>query len=279
MQLGAPLTISKTQSLDARIQACKRAGFTRIQFNLSADISGSIGGALKHCADEGMDVVAIGCYGNPLQPAVRGPLGICADDVFALLDELPTRDKSWQVVMWSGTLSGNQHASHPGNRSPGVVKELLHWSRKASMAMGSKNARLLYKPHSAHVLGSTFEAEDFMLELNSERVGLALDPCNFLSPRNFHEREKNIVEAIEILAPYAGLAVLKDARIEQFSIGYTMPGQGQIGYAGLLRHLQKNCPNIPWMIECPESEQHLRTARAYVELQAKLAGVDMGHRS
>ena len=273
MLLGAPLTVSLQHPLKARIEACKRAGFSCVQLNFTPEMGGPLRDALTACADEGLDVVAVGCYGNPLQPATPGTLGVCADDVFPLIEQLPAREKPWPVVMWSGTLSGNAQAPHPGNRSPGVVKELLHWSRRVSMAMGSKNARLLFKPHSAHLLCTADATEDFMAELNSERVGVALDPCNFLSPRNFHEREKCIVDAIDRLAPYASLATLKDARIEHFSIGYTMPGQGQIGYAGLLRQLQRRCADIPWMIECPESEQHLRTARAYVELQAKLAGI------
>jgi sugar phosphate isomerase/epimerase len=274
MKLGAPLTVSAQHPIGARIDACKKAGFGCVQVNLTAEPSPELGDVLKQCADVGLEVVAIGCYGNPLQPSARSTQGVCAEDVFALLNFLPAREQPWNVVIWSGTLSGQQITTpHPGNTSPGAARELNFWARRASAAFSAKNARLLFKPHHAHVLNNAVATDQFLGELNNPRIGVVIDVCNFLTPRNFHEREKHIVDAIKVLAPYAGLATLKDARIEDFSVGYTTPGQGQVGYSGLLRALQKRCPGIPWMIECPESEQQLRHARAYVELQARLADV------
>ena len=285
MKLGAPLTVSAQPSLAARIDACKKAGFERVQLNLSTKPDALTGEALKQCADAGLDVVAIGCYGNPLQPSARtgpdngneeggGGGGVCAEDLFALVEMLPARAQPWNVVMWSGTLSGQQVTTpHPGNTSPGAARELNFFARRASAACSAKNARLLLKPHHAHVLNNAVACVDFFETLNNPRIGVVIDVCNFLTPRNFHEREKAIVDTIKLLAPYAGLATLKDARIENFAVGYTSPGQGQVGYAGLLRELQRRCPGLPWLIECPESEHQLRHARAFVELQARLANV------
>jgi sugar phosphate isomerase/epimerase len=277
MKLGAPLTVSAQPSVASRIDACEKAGFDCVQVNLSAAPSSETGDVLNRCMQAGLEIVAIGCYGNPLQPSARsgpGGEGVCAEDVFALLDYLPPRDQPWNIVVWSGTLSGQQVTTpHPGNTSPGAARELNFFARRASAAFSAKNARLLFKPHNAHVLNTAEACADFFGELNNPRVGVVIDVCNFLTPRNFHEREKNIVDTIKLLAPYAGLATLKDARIENFAVGYTSPGQGQVGYAGLLRELQRRCRNVPWLIECPESETQLRHARAYVELQARLANV------
>ena len=276
MILGAPLTLSAQHPLAARIDAVKKAGYSAVQVNLSGEPNADVAESLKQCAGEGLDVVAIGCYGNPLQPWVRSAQGegVCAEDAFALLEFLPVREKPWTIVLWSGTLSGQLTTPHPGNTSPGALRELNFWARRASAAFSAKNAKVLFKPHHAHALNTADGAFDFFSELDNPRIGVVIDVCNFLTPRNFHEREKHIVSAIDLLAPFAGLATLKDARIEQFMVGYTSPGQGQVGYAGLLRQLKRRCPAIPWMIECPESEQQLRHARAYVTLQAQLAGVE-----
>jgi len=273
MILGAPLTLSAQQPLAARIDAVKKAGFTSVQVNLAGPPTVELNESLKRCADEGLDVVAIGCYGNPLQPWVRSAQDVCAEDAFALLEFLPVREKPWPVVTWSGTLSGQLTTPHPGNTSPGALRELNFWARRASAAFSAKNARLLFKPHNAHALNTADGAYDFLAELDNPRIGVVIDVCNFLTPRNFHEREKHIVGAIDLLAPFAGLAALKDARIEHFKVGYTTPGQGQVGYAGLLRQLNRRCKLIPWIVECPESEQQMRHARAYVELQGQLAGL------
>jgi sugar phosphate isomerase/epimerase len=278
MRLAAPLTISPAQPFAAKAAACKRAGFSAVQLHFAAEpTKDCVSEALGVCQSEGLEVLAIGCYGNPLQPGARGSHGVSADDLRLLLENLPSREvtaEPWRIVTFSGTLSGHLQTPHPGNRTPGALLEIKNWARELIPALQQRRAQLLFKPHSAHAFSSPAVIVTFLTELGFAQLGVALDVCSFMTPKNFHEREASMAESISLLAPHAGIACLRDAKIENFNIAYVGPGQGQVGYAGLLRKLQRYCPKIPWTIECPESEQKLKHALAYVQLQARLAGIE-----
>lgn len=275
--LGAVLTAPAVGSLSSSFQACQRAGFNFIQLDTCAVATPvCLNEIIETSSLEGLAIVAFGCLGNPLQPQSRKFNGVCADDVAVLLDCLPSQNTDgppWRIVTWSGTLSGHIATPHPGNLSPGARAELRAWIDALLPKLCQKNARLLFKPHPAHVLCSSKIIEEFLSDVDCERVGVVMDPCNFLLPKNFHEREAIVAEAIQTLASFTGLVHIKDARIENFKIAITAPGQGQMGYAGLLRLLKRYCGDVPWMIDGVVGELRMLRSREFVELQAKLAGL------
>jgi sugar phosphate isomerase/epimerase len=278
MRLAAPLTISPAQPFAPKAAACKRAGFSAVQLHFAGEPTRDfVSEALGVCQSEGLEILAIGCYGNPLQRSSRGSHGVSADDLRLLLENLSPRAldaEPWRIVTFSGTLSGQLQTPHPGNRTPGALMEIKNWAREMIPVLKQRGAQLLFKPHNAHAFSSAAVVVTFLTELESPQLGVALDVCSFMTPKNFHEREASMAESVALLAPHAGIACLRDAKIENFNIAYVGPGQGQVGYAGLLRKLQRYCPKIPWTIECPESEQKLKHALAYVQLQARLAGIE-----
>lgn len=279
MRLAAPLTIATGSPLEPKVLACKRAGYSAVQIHFGSEPTKELlAEALALCQHENLSVSAFGCYGNPLQRDVRASHGVSAEDIATLLTLLPARaanEPPWRIVTFSGTLSGQLTTPHPGNRSPGALLEVKNWARELLPALREHRAQLLFKPHSAHCFNAPAIVATFLGELNSPQLGVALDVCSFLTPKNFHEREIAMAEAITLLAPVAGVACLRDAKIENFNIAYVGPGQGQVGYSGLLRKLQRYCPDLPWTVECPESELKLKHALAYVQLQAKLAGIEI----
>jgi len=271
MQLGAVLAAGGTGAPTRDVLvACIRAGFNLLQINLAPHQTLNICELTQLCADAEIKLSALGCYANPLQPA-RQSAGISADEIEEVLEHLPqTQQDPWRIVTWSGTLSGTPFTPHPGNQSPGALAEIAAWAERLTPMLQRKNALLLFCPHHAHVLHDWRTTKEFLARLDTHSIGIALDPCNFLSPKNFHERETMIAQALESLGPHILLAYLRDARIANFNITLCAPGQGQMGYTGLVRQLAQHCSNVPWLVDGVESELQLKRAREYVNLHARM---------
>jgi sugar phosphate isomerase/epimerase len=250
-----------------------------VQINLNATPTPqNVAEMFECCLKENVELTAIGCYGNPLHPFARTPDGVTAEDVLALLEYLPPRSPTLSplpIVIWSGSLSGQMDVPHPGNRSPHAVTELTNWTRGVTPLLEQKHARLVFKPAHAHVLGDPNLMDDFLEVHSKAAVGVVMDPCSFIAPKNFDKREALINDTTELLASRIALVHLRDARIEKFNIAICGPGQGQLGFAGLIKLFKRYCPGAPWMIDGVESELQLRRSREFVQLQARLAGIEI----
>jgi len=265
------------------LAAIKRAGFNIVQINLTeAPRPETVEACIAACREEGLEIAAWGVYGNPLQPhamvsnesGIRS--GVTAQDIGALLQLLPARREDegpWLIVTLSGTLSGALATPHPGNQSPGALAELGRWIDTQYLALESRNAVLAFKNHYAHVLSETNRIKGFFAPRANPSIGIALDPCALLTPKNFADRETLMTEAIKALAPFTALVHIKDARIENFRIDIAGPGQGQIGMSGLLKQLWRSTRDVVWMVDAVDSELQLKRSREYIELQARLAGI------
>jgi sugar phosphate isomerase/epimerase len=276
MKIGA-VAASRNGFYGSAIATCRRAGFQCAQVNLSAaPTPRNIAEIFEACALENIELAAIGCFGNPLHAQARSPEGVTADDLLALLEYLPERPKGvapLPVVIWSGSVSGQTAVPHPGNRSPHAVEALAQWTRAALPLLAQKNARLLLKPAHAHVLSDLPLVSAFLAAHDPAAVGVVVDPCSFLAPKNFDKRELLIAQAAELLAPRAGLVHLRDARIEKFSLCVTAPGLGQLGFSGMLKLFARHCPDIPWLVDGVDNELQLRRSLEYIRLHACLAGM------
>lgn len=276
MQLGCVISGKNDGALSARLTAARRAGYRAVQIDLDSSAQPeSIPGILEHCAREALEIAALGAYTNPLQADAEPSSGISTSQLCALIEALPPPPPSspWRIVTWSGTLSGQLFTPHPGNQNPGAITELVAWTQNFLPLLEKAGAELLFKPNHAHVLFQAGTVDDFLAEIGSDAVGVALDSCGFLAPRNFHEREAIIEKALKILGAQIKLVHLRDARIENFKVVLCGPGQGQMGFAGMLKQLSNRCPGAPRLVEGVESELSLKRSREFIELQAKLAGV------
>jgi len=283
MKLGAILTAPTDGSLQLKLSSVRRAGYSRVQVNLSSPPTEAL---LKEifaaCIAENLQLSALGCYANPLQLTSRRANGVSADDLLALVELLPDAHPAglieagapWRIVTWSGTLSGQLFTPHPGNTSPAARNELAVWIQTLLPALERKNVNVLFKPHYTHVLNSPLQLGGFLSHIDHPSIGMVMDPCNFLIPKNFHERDAMLAQAIKNLATYTELVHIKDARIDQFKLVLCGPGQGQMGICGLLKLFNQHTPETVWLIDAVEGELQLKRSREFVELQAKLAGIE-----
>jgi sugar phosphate isomerase/epimerase len=276
MRLGCVVSAKDDADLSAKLTACRRAGLSAVQINSAAISSPEfLSAAVSSCQREEIELAALGAYANPLQTDSESSSALSSDDLAKLIENLPPAPASspWRIVTWSGTLSGQLLTPHPGNQAPGALSEVIAWTKSFLPLLEKSNAQLLFKPHHAHILYNSDTIEEFFGEVDSESVGLAMDPCGFLAPRNFHERETLIEKALKYLGDYSQIVHIRDARIENFQIALCAPGQGQMGFAGLLKQLHKRCPDAPCLLDGVESELTLKRSREFIELQAKLAGL------
>lgn len=283
MKLGAILTAPTDGSLAMKLNSVKRAGYSRVQVNLSSPPTEALlKDVFSGCLNEGLQLSALGCYANPLQLSSRRANGVSADDLIGLLELLPAEAPAgliepaapWRIVTWSGTLSGQLFTPHPGNTSPAARNELAVWIQTVLPVLDRKNVNLLFKPHYSHVLNNPLGLGGFLSHINHPAIGMVMDPCNFLIPKNFHERDAMLAQAIKNLATYTELVHIKDARIDQFKLVLCGPGQGQMGIGGLLKLFKQHVPEAVWLIDAVEGELQLKRSREFVELQARLAGVE-----
>ena len=276
MRLGCVISAKDAADLSAKLSACRRAGYRAVQLNSSAMAQPEfLAAAIASCQREEMELLSLGAYANPLQPHAENSKSLSTDGLVKLLDILPPAPASspWRIITWSGTLSGQIFTPHPGNQAPGALSEVIAWTKSFLPLLEKSNAQLLFKPHHAHILFNTDTIQEFFGEVDSESVGLAMDPCGLLAPRNFHERETLIEKGLKSFGEQVKLVHLRDARIENFQIALCAPGQGQMGFAGMLKQLKRYAPDAPCLIDAVESELTLKRSREFIELQAKLAGI------
>jgi sugar phosphate isomerase/epimerase len=274
LRLGAIVSARTQRELTPQVEAVRRAGYKFVQFNMLQPVDPAfVVAAISYCAQEEVPVEAIGCYANPLQPG-RSLVSTMSDtDLRALLEQLPPRtedEDAYRIVTWGGSLSGKMFLPHPGNSSPGALAELRDWVKDIHPLLERANACLLLHPHHAHALGSHHTLHRFLMSLDTVYVGAVFDFCGWLSPKTFSDRDMILSESLKKLGPLTGLAHIRDARIDNFSLSFHCPGQGQLTFAGMLKQFRRHIADVPWIVDGADNEMQLMRSREFLENQSRL---------
>lgn len=271
--LAISIDVDDVAGLREQAGAAAEAGYDACQlFYRGADLDERRAAEIREVCDEhGLAVPLLGGYINALQPE-EAPMGVTLGRLLRLIDLMPVLG-SHGVILWSGTLSDEHvfqsdprtHTEEAFDRLAAVTETVLH-------ALGTAGGTLLYEPFFTHVLRDADSILALLDRFQTDRLGIVMDPPNFLTPDSYEEADALFDRLFEVLDPHIGAVHFKDylrQHAGDWPFEYPGPGQGEMDYPRLARHLRRYEVDVPYVVEHVGPDEYA-SARRFVE--TKLAG-------
>lgn len=187
---------------------------------------------LKQRLDQlGLSADAFGVYSDILkrdEPAGAVFESTCADlqtaaDCAHLLD---TRF----LVSWCGTAGDFATPCDANQKSENKARLFAHL-KQLEPTLKTNNQQLLFEPWRDHILGDEHMTAE-ACRLNPERLGVVLDPPNFISPEQWPNRTERVSSIVAALTRHIGIIHLKDMLVnEDSTVELPVFGRGELTQA------------------------------------------------
>ena len=128
------------------------------------------------------------------------------------------------------------------------------------------------EPYFPHVVGTLELAKKVFAPFSAERVGLLLDPPNFISPDLYPQRTTSTSVAFRDLGDRIQMVHLKDMKLNPTgaSVDLPGPGGGEMNYPLLVSDLRKLNRPLNCIIEhIPPELAVMSKTKAWVEKQLR----------
>jgi len=273
LRLGMMLQGGSAAELQERATAIAAAGFDTVQvtffFQPTAEELQSLARALK---DLKLKTVAFGTYFNLFRPDDTGFMG-SSQAVMKLVAAHAGLFDCNQFVTWSASYSPRFDGAEPRNHTPEAVAQLHRAIREVVLPILEPiGGRVAFEPYFPHVLGTVELAKEALAPFPARRVGLLLDPPNFITPALYPKREEEMRRLFRELGERIHLAHLKDLKLNPAgqSVDLPGPGGGEMNYPLLLSEIRKLNRPLPCIIEHINAEPaEMTKTKAWVEEQVR----------
>ena len=273
IRLGMMLQAASAAELHKNAKAIAAAGFDTIQlsffFHPTADELKSLAGALKELK---LKTVAFGTYFNPFRP----------DDTAFMRSSIATMKlvaahaglfDCKQFLTWSASYSPQFRGTDPRNHAPEAVAQLHRAIREVVLpVLEPIGGRVAFEPFFPHVVGTLEMAKEVFAPFPASRVGLVLDPPNFITPALYPKRGEEMRRLFRELGDRIHLAHFKDMKLNAAgdTVGLPGPGGGEMNYPLLISEIRNLHRPLPCIIEHikPEPAELLKT-KAWVEVRLR----------
>jgi sugar phosphate isomerase/epimerase len=272
--LGMMLQAASAAELHKNAKAIAAAGFDTIQltffFHPTADELKALAAALKELK---LKTVAFGTYFNLFRPDDTGFMRSSIATMKLVAKHAGLFDCR-QFVTWSASYSPQFRGSDPRNHSPEAVAQLHRAIREIVLpVLEPVTGHVAFEPFFLHVVGTLEMAKEVFAPFPANRVGLVLDPPNFISPALYPKREEAMRRLFRELGDHIHLAHFKDMKLNTAgdSVGYPGPGGGEMNYPLLISEIRKLRRPLPCIVEHIKPEPaELSKTKAWVEGQLKV---------
>ena len=273
LRLGMMLQGGSAAELQERATAIAAAGFDTVQvtffFQPTAEELQSLARALK---DLKLKTVAFGTYFNLFRPDDTGFMG-SSQAVMKLVAAHAGLFDCNQFVTWSASYSPRFDGAEPRNHTPEAVAQLHRAIREVVLPILEPiGGRVAFEPYFPHVLGTVELAKEALAPFPARRVGLLLDPPNFITPALYPKREEEMRRLFRELGERIHLAHLKDLKLNPAgqSVDLPGPGGGEMNYPLLISEIRKLNRPLPCIIEHITAEPaEMTKTKAWVEKQLR----------
>lgn len=273
LRLGMMLQGGSTPELLKNAKAVAAAGFDTIQLSFFFDPTAE---ELRTLAKElqalKLKTVAFGTYINPLQPdnaSFMGSSKAGMKQVSALADLFSCK----QFVIWSGSHSPRFDTPDPRNHTEKAVETVQQAMRDVVLPILEPiGGRVAIEPYYRHILGSIEMAEAIFEPFPADKVGLLVDPPNFISPGLYPRREAEMSRIFSRLGNRIHLAHFKDLKLDATGKNVDLPGPGLgvMDYQEYARQLRQLGRPMYCILEHVAANTEAMTARkAWVEQQLR----------
>ncbi len=273
LRLGMMLQGSSAPELFKNAKAVAAAGFDTIQlsffFNPSAEELRALATELKALK---LKTVAFGTYINPLQPDNASFMGsslAAMKQVAAHADLFECK----RFVIWSGSYSPRFDGPDPRNHTEEAVKDVQRAIREILLPILEPiDGRVAMEPYYRHILGSIEMAEAIFKPFPADKVGLLVDPPNFISPELYPRREAEMSRLFNRLGDRIHLAHFKDLKLDATgkNVDLPAPGLGVMNYREYARELrQLNRPMYCILEHITPDTKEMTVRKTWVEQQLR----------
>jgi sugar phosphate isomerase/epimerase len=275
IRLGMMLQGDSAADLLAKARAIAAAGFDTVQltffFQPTAEELQALARALK---DLKLKTVAFGTYFNLFRPDDTGFMGSSRDALQRVAAHASLFDCK-QFVTWSASYSPQFAGADPRNHTPEAVAQTHRAIREVLLpVLDPIGGRVAFEPYFPHVLGSVDLAKQILAPFPARRVGLLLDPPNFISPALYPKRDEEMRRLFRELGARIHLAHFKDLKLGPGGANVDLPGPGggEMNYPRLIAEIRKLKRPLPCIIEhIPADTAGMMKTKAWVESQLRPA--------
>jgi sugar phosphate isomerase/epimerase len=274
IRLGMMLQAASAAELQKNAKTIASVGFDTIQlsffFHPTADELKSLADTLKELK---LKTAAFGTYFNLFRPDDTSFMRSSIATMKLVAEQAALFDCR-QFVTWSASYSPKFTGTDPRNHTPEAVGQLHRAIREIVLpALDPIGGRVAFEPFFPHVVGTLAMANEVFAPFPADRVGLLLDPPNFISPDLYPKREEEMRRLFRELGDRIHLAHFKDMKFNAAGNAVSLPGPGggEMNYPLLISEIRKLRRPLPCIIEHikPEPAEMSKT-KAWVE--ARLSG-------
>jgi len=271
IRLGMMLQGGSVAELREKAGAIAAAGFETVQvtffFLPTADELRSLARTLK---DLNLKTAAFGTYFNLFRPGDSSFMGSSQAAMKLVAANAGLFDCK-QFVTWSASHSARFDGADPRNHEPEAVAQLHRAIREVVLPiLDPIGGRVAFEPYFPHVLGTVELAMEVLAPFPADRVGLLLDPPNFISPALYPKRDEEIRRMFRELGGRIHLVHLKDMKLNASgqSVDLRGPGDGEMNYPLVISGLRQLDRPITCIIEHIKAETpEMIKTKAWVENQ------------
>ena len=273
IRLGMMLQGGSAAELGEKAKAIAAVGFDAVQltffFHPTVEDLKTLSQALSRLK---LRTVAFGTYFNLFRPDDTGFMGSSR----ATMKRLAAQAELFgckQFVTWSASYSPKFGGADPRNHTPEAVTHLHRAIREVLLPIIEPiDGRVAFEPYYPHVVGTLEMAKEVLSPFSADRIGLLLDPPNFISPDLYPQREQELRRLFRDLGDRIQMAHFKDMKLNPTgrSVDLPGPGGGEMNYRLLISEVRRLNRPLNCIIEHikPEPAEMSRT-KAWVETQLR----------
>lgn len=278
IRLGMMLQGTSTDDLLSQAGRIAAAGFDAVQLTFFWEPAAD---ELRRLSEElrnrKLSVLAFGVYFNLFRPDDMGFMRSSRRTM-----QLVAEHSDWfdcrQFVTWSASYSPQFRGADPRNHSPEAVAELQRAIREVALPILEPiGGRVAFEPYYPHVFGSPELAAQVLAPFPAERVGLVMDPPNFISPELYPQREEEMLRAFRELGDRIHFVHFKDMKLNPNGQAVDLPGPGggEMNYPLYLAELRKLGRPVTGIIEHIKAESEVMgKTKAWVEGRLRESSTD-----
>lgn len=122
------------------------------------------------------------------------------------------------------------------------MKQLTEEAEKYDVTIGIEGVHF-------HVINTPEKLSRLVKDLDSEKVKVIFDPCNYITINNYHNQDIMINTMFDLLGDKIAIIHVKDFVVKDGEIKSAIPGEGMLNYKLIFNKLKEYNLNIPLVCE------------------------------
>ena len=210
---------------------------------LDATVVGEIG---KAFALQGIEIVVLGCYINPIHPEAaerRSMLRLFQEHLRYARDF-----GCGLVALESGSMNAD-YSPHPANHEPAAFEAMLESLGELVATAERYDVCVGLEAVTSHTVSTPRKMREVLDHLGARHLRVVFDPVNLLSADNHLRQQQIVSEALTLLGGDIAVVHAKDFIAEPGGLRTVPAGRGELDYAPVMRFLRERAPHVPILLE------------------------------